>query len=204
MSNKRDIFGCNCFHLSPEMCVIVSNVPEVVSEPPRGINTVKPKHVSLLWNAFSPFTRAHFLLTSPWMKENVHQYNFGGLGNRGEGPQEGHIFWPPFNGPQLCHTSNWHLSNSKTVAWVGKFTVPLAIIPLTLSESEAIFFRHRRSQFICNCSFWCRSLPGVYLKWLSYTFVFGCRNILVDKPNDQSSRWSSESNYPPQVSSENI
>uniref|UniRef100_A0AAZ3SGE5 LisH domain-containing protein n=1 Tax=Oncorhynchus tshawytscha TaxID=74940 RepID=A0AAZ3SGE5_ONCTS len=25
-----------------------------------------------------------------------------------------------------------------------------------------------------------------------------CRNILVDKPNDQSSRWSSESNYPPQ------
>ena len=25
------------------------------------------------------------------------------------------------------------------------------------------------------------------------------RNILVDKPNDQSSRWSSESNYPPQV-----
>jgi len=26
------------------------------------------------------------------------------------------------------------------------------------------------------------------------------RNILVDKPNDQSSRWSSESNYPPQVS----
>jgi len=24
------------------------------------------------------------------------------------------------------------------------------------------------------------------------------RNILVDKPNDQSSRWSSESNYPPQ------
>ena len=28
-----------------------------------------------------------------------------------------------------------------------------------------------------------------------------CRNILVDKPNDQSSRWSSESNYPPQVTS---
>ena len=25
------------------------------------------------------------------------------------------------------------------------------------------------------------------------------RNILVDKPSDQSSRWSSESNYPPQV-----
>lgn len=29
--------------------------------------------------------------------------------------------------------------------------------------------------------------------------VFFFRNILVDKPNDQSSRWSSESNYPPQV-----
>lgn len=24
------------------------------------------------------------------------------------------------------------------------------------------------------------------------------RNVLVDKPGDQSSRWSSESNYPPQ------
>lgn len=35
-------------------------------------------------------------------------------------------------------------------------------------------------------------------------FVFGYRNILVDKPNDQSSRWSSESNYPPQVSSVNM
>uniref|UniRef100_A0A452RDL3 Muskelin N-terminal domain-containing protein n=1 Tax=Ursus americanus TaxID=9643 RepID=A0A452RDL3_URSAM len=28
--------------------------------------------------------------------------------------------------------------------------------------------------------------------------IFYFRNILVDKPNDQSSRWSSESNYPPQ------
>lgn len=33
-----------------------------------------------------------------------------------------------------------------------------------------------------------------------HTFtLFFFRNILVDKPNDQSSRWSSESNYPPQV-----
>lgn len=42
----------------------------------------------------------------------------------------------------------------------------------------------------------------MYLKLLLCLFscLFVIRNILVDKPNDQSSRWSSESNYPPQVS----
>lgn len=36
--------------------------------------------------------------------------------------------------------------------------------------------------------------------WMNFTCsYFFIRNILVDKPNDQSSRWSSESNYPPQV-----
>ncbi|KAF3859620.1 hypothetical protein F7725_022019 [Dissostichus mawsoni] len=38
---------------------------------------------------------------------------------------------------------------------------------------------------------------GVF-KWSSYSSTYLPENILVDKPNDQSSRWSSESNYPPQ------
>ncbi|KAJ3612188.1 hypothetical protein NHX12_020464 [Muraenolepis orangiensis] len=38
---------------------------------------------------------------------------------------------------------------------------------------------------------------GVF-KWSSYSSIYLPENILVDKPNDQSSRWSSESNYPPQ------
>uniref|UniRef100_A0A667Z6M9 Muskelin 1, intracellular mediator containing kelch motifs n=1 Tax=Myripristis murdjan TaxID=586833 RepID=A0A667Z6M9_9TELE len=36
------------------------------------------------------------------------------------------------------------------------------------------------------------------VNYLPVCLPSGCRNILVDKPNDQSSRWSSESNYPPQ------
>uniref|UniRef100_A0A8C5P2A1 Muskelin N-terminal domain-containing protein n=1 Tax=Jaculus jaculus TaxID=51337 RepID=A0A8C5P2A1_JACJA len=40
----------------------------------------------------------------------------------------------------------------------------------------------------------CQLLPYARRKWNS----FSSWNILVDKPNDQSSRWSSESNYPPQ------
>ncbi|XP_048579219.1 muskelin isoform X2 [Nematostella vectensis] len=35
-------------------------------------------------------------------------------------------------------------------------------------------------------------------KWSSHSGNYDPRNILVDKPNDQSSRWSSASNYPPQ------
>lgn len=64
--------------------------------------------------------------------------------------------------------------------------------PLRIVLHDHIFFG------IAHCS-----LPDVYLKLVSCTFLllFVFRNILVDKPNDQSSRWSSESNYPPQVSS---
>ncbi|XP_068526202.1 muskelin isoform X2 [Anas acuta] len=35
-------------------------------------------------------------------------------------------------------------------------------------------------------------------RWSSFSSSYLPENILVDKPNDQSSRWSSESNYPPQ------
>ncbi|KAM6385179.1 muskelin isoform 9-T12 [Alca torda] len=35
-------------------------------------------------------------------------------------------------------------------------------------------------------------------RWSSFSSTYLPENILVDKPNDQSSRWSSESNYPPQ------
>lgn len=46
----------------------------------------------------------------------------------------------------------------------------------------------------------CRLLPYALHKWSSFSSTYLPENILVDKPNDQSSRWSSESNYPPQVS----
>ncbi|XP_066283972.1 muskelin-like [Branchiostoma lanceolatum] len=35
-------------------------------------------------------------------------------------------------------------------------------------------------------------------RWSSFSANYVPDNILVDKPNDQSSRWSSDSNYPPQ------
>ncbi|XP_068045487.1 muskelin isoform X3 [Anomalospiza imberbis] len=35
-------------------------------------------------------------------------------------------------------------------------------------------------------------------RWSSFSSTYLPENILVDRPNDQSSRWSSESNYPPQ------
>ncbi|KAL4827363.1 hypothetical protein H8958_021814 [Nasalis larvatus] len=42
-------------------------------------------------------------------------------------------------------------------------------------------------------------LPDFFSEWISVFVKESIRwNILVDKPNDQSSRWSSESNYPPQ------
>nr|4PQQ_A Chain A, Muskelin [Mus musculus] len=44
----------------------------------------------------------------------------------------------------------------------------------------------------------CRLLPYALHKWSSFSSTYLPENILVDKPNDQSSRWSSESNYPPQ------
>ncbi|ELK38618.1 Muskelin [Myotis davidii] len=44
----------------------------------------------------------------------------------------------------------------------------------------------------------CRLLPYALHKWSSFSSTYLPVNILVDKPNDQSSRWSSESNYPPQ------
>lgn len=48
-------------------------------------------------------------------------------------------------------------------------------------------------------SYWrCKIQCGCYFNYF-WLLIFS-RNILVDKPNDQSSRWSSESNYPPQVS----
>uniref|UniRef100_A0A3Q3BLH4 Muskelin 1, intracellular mediator containing kelch motifs n=1 Tax=Haplochromis burtoni TaxID=8153 RepID=A0A3Q3BLH4_HAPBU len=43
-----------------------------------------------------------------------------------------------------------------------------------------------------------RVLTFSVFKWSSYSSTYLPENILVDKPNDQSSRWSSESNYPPQ------
>uniref|UniRef100_A0A8C7HPE6 Muskelin 1, intracellular mediator containing kelch motifs n=1 Tax=Oncorhynchus kisutch TaxID=8019 RepID=A0A8C7HPE6_ONCKI len=43
-----------------------------------------------------------------------------------------------------------------------------------------------------------RVLSFSVFKWSSYSSTYLPENILVDKPNDQSSRWSSESNYPPQ------
>ncbi|XP_044534950.1 muskelin [Gracilinanus agilis] len=43
-----------------------------------------------------------------------------------------------------------------------------------------------------------RLLPYALHKWSSFSSTYLPENILVDKPNDQSSRWSSESNYPPQ------
>uniref|UniRef100_A0A3P8UPD0 Muskelin 1, intracellular mediator containing kelch motifs n=1 Tax=Cynoglossus semilaevis TaxID=244447 RepID=A0A3P8UPD0_CYNSE len=43
-----------------------------------------------------------------------------------------------------------------------------------------------------------RVLTFSVYKWSSYSSTYLPENILVDKPNDQSSRWSSESNYPPQ------
>ncbi|XP_023686924.1 muskelin [Paramormyrops kingsleyae] len=43
-----------------------------------------------------------------------------------------------------------------------------------------------------------RALSYGVFKWSSYSSTYLPENILVDKPNDQSSRWSSESNYPPQ------
>ncbi|XP_036764906.1 muskelin isoform X1 [Manis pentadactyla] len=44
----------------------------------------------------------------------------------------------------------------------------------------------------------CRLLSYALHKWSSFSSTYLPENILVDKPNDQSSRWSSESNYPPQ------
>ncbi|XP_043569159.1 muskelin [Chiloscyllium plagiosum] len=44
----------------------------------------------------------------------------------------------------------------------------------------------------------CRALTYSVYKWSSYSSIYVPENILVDKPHDQSSRWSSESNYPPQ------
>lgn len=41
---------------------------------------------------------------------------------------------------------------------------------------------------------------GLIISIVNLCLFLFLRNILVDKPNDQSSRWSSESNYPPQVS----
>ncbi|KAJ0015348.1 hypothetical protein NQD34_008968 [Periophthalmus magnuspinnatus] len=43
-----------------------------------------------------------------------------------------------------------------------------------------------------------RVLTYSVFKWSSFSSTYLPENILVDKPNDQSSRWSSESNYPPQ------
>uniref|UniRef100_A0A671NHU4 Muskelin-like n=2 Tax=Sinocyclocheilus anshuiensis TaxID=1608454 RepID=A0A671NHU4_9TELE len=43
-----------------------------------------------------------------------------------------------------------------------------------------------------------RVLSYSVYKWSSYSSTYLPENILVDKPSDQSSRWSSESNYPPQ------
>ncbi|XP_072327210.1 muskelin isoform X3 [Scyliorhinus torazame] len=43
-----------------------------------------------------------------------------------------------------------------------------------------------------------RALTYCVHKWSSYSSIYVPENILVDKPHDQSSRWSSESNYPPQ------
>ncbi|KAL6069219.1 hypothetical protein STEG23_019678, partial [Scotinomys teguina] len=45
----------------------------------------------------------------------------------------------------------------------------------------------------------CRLLPYALHKWSSFSSTYLPENILVDKPNDQSSRWSSESNYPPRL-----
>uniref|UniRef100_A0A8C4QDE0 Muskelin N-terminal domain-containing protein n=1 Tax=Eptatretus burgeri TaxID=7764 RepID=A0A8C4QDE0_EPTBU len=52
-----------------------------------------------------------------------------------------------------------------------------------------------RSNLTCN---WATSplLPTSLA--ISTSFFFFFRNILADKPNDQSSRWSSDSNHPPQ------
>jgi len=36
------------------------------------------------------------------------------------------------------------------------------------------------------------------MKYLNFVMTF-YRNIYLDKPTDQSSRWSSDSNHPPQV-----
>ncbi|XP_048465952.1 muskelin [Rhincodon typus] len=44
----------------------------------------------------------------------------------------------------------------------------------------------------------CRPITYCVYKWSSYSSIYVPENILVDKPHDQSSRWSSESNYPPQ------
>uniref|UniRef100_A0A8C6SC68 Muskelin 1, intracellular mediator containing kelch motifs n=1 Tax=Neogobius melanostomus TaxID=47308 RepID=A0A8C6SC68_9GOBI len=43
-----------------------------------------------------------------------------------------------------------------------------------------------------------RVLTYSVFKWSSFSSTYLPENILTDKPNDQSSRWSSESNYPPQ------
>ncbi|XP_026577752.1 muskelin [Pseudonaja textilis] len=43
-----------------------------------------------------------------------------------------------------------------------------------------------------------RVLAYTLHRWSSFSSTYLPENILVDKPNDQSSRWSSESNYPPQ------
>ncbi|XP_048357436.1 muskelin [Sphaerodactylus townsendi] len=43
-----------------------------------------------------------------------------------------------------------------------------------------------------------RVLAYALHRWSSFSSTYLPENILVDKPNDQSSRWSSESNYPPQ------
>ncbi|WAR25115.1 MKLN1-like protein [Mya arenaria] len=35
-------------------------------------------------------------------------------------------------------------------------------------------------------------------KWSSYSYNYKPENVFLDKPADQSSRWSSDSNHPPQ------